>query len=252
VIAIITVNLNNAEGLRRTIESIDEQNYPGWRHYIQDGASVDESELIARSAPDSRRIWRSAQDSGVYDAMNRSRITAEGDLVWFLNSGDTFYDPKVLQKVAQSWERGEWLWAYGSLVIKIGAPDSWPLYRKINIRPSLVRLGIESFPHPATVYSKSLLDVIGDYRLEFGVSADQDLCLRAWGVAPPQFIDYRLSLFEPGGISTSGSARAHEEEFRRFRALRRELVMGNSTIDLVWSRMMIAARKTHNRFVSRR
>lgn len=214
---------------------------------IQDGGSTDSSIGVIQSAVDRRRSWQSEADAGVYDAMNRALGAVDCDLVWFLNSGDTFHDNTVLTRVAESWVKAQWSWAYGSLIVRTSAPDVQHVYRRPRIYPNLVRLGLVTYPHPATVYGRKLINELGGYRLDLGVSADQDLCLRAAALSPPCFIDYPLSDFEPGGISTTNSAMEHEQAFRNFRRLRGEPILGSDAVDCFWARSMMLMRLAYAR-----
>ena len=55
-LSIVTINYNNAEGLRRTLASVAAQTYRGIEHIVVDGASADESVNVIRE----------------YDALNSS------------------------------------------------------------------------------------------------------------------------------------------------------------------------------------
>ena len=101
-LSIITINYNNAEGLRKTLASVASQTYPHIEHIIVDGASSDnsvevirgyESSLASRlcgvpenvrgdlgcSSPLASRLkWISEKDTGIYNAMNKGIEIALG------------------------------------------------------------------------------------------------------------------------------------------------------------------------------
>ena len=93
-LSIITINYNNAAGLKKTLDSVAAQTYTDFEHIIVDGASTDGSvdEIIAYSqSPIANRhkiIWLSEPDTGIYNAMNKGIKKASGDYLLFLNSGD--------------------------------------------------------------------------------------------------------------------------------------------------------------------
>jgi glycosyltransferase involved in cell wall biosynthesis len=98
-LSIITINYNNAEGLRKTLASVASQTYPNIEHIIVDGASTDGSVDVIREyvkaspqpSPEGKGrhiIWSSEPDNGIYDAMNRGIRKATGEYVQILNSGD--------------------------------------------------------------------------------------------------------------------------------------------------------------------
>ena len=92
-LSIVTVNLNNADGLLKTIESVASQTFTDFEYIIVDGASTDESLNIIcqyENVPMSHFQWISEPDSGIYQAMNKGIRMAKGEYLLFLNSGDYF------------------------------------------------------------------------------------------------------------------------------------------------------------------
>lgn len=89
-LSIITINYNNAEGLRKTLVSVASQTYADIEHIIVDGGSTDESVDIIRQYADSQAIrqrgdeakrqvvWISEPDTGIYNAMNKGIEIALG------------------------------------------------------------------------------------------------------------------------------------------------------------------------------
>ena len=57
-LSIITINYNNAEGLRKTLESIASQTIHDFEHIIVDGGSTDGSVEIIRQYADNEEIGR--------------------------------------------------------------------------------------------------------------------------------------------------------------------------------------------------
>ena len=99
--SIITVNYNNKEGLRRTIESVIHQTYRDFEFIVIDGGSTDGSADVLREYDDNINYWVSEKDSGIYNGMNKGIQKATGDYLNFMNSGDCFYDNEVLQRVTE-------------------------------------------------------------------------------------------------------------------------------------------------------
>lgn len=98
-ISIITINYNNINGLRRTIESVLAQTTHEFEWIVIDGSSTDGSrELIEKN---SKHIdyWVSEPDKGIYNAMNKGIKVATGEYFLFLNSGDCFASHDVVEKV---------------------------------------------------------------------------------------------------------------------------------------------------------
>ena len=98
-LTIITINRNNLEGLRKTIASVVSQTWRHFEYIVIDGASCDGSAEYIASMSDAIDYWISEKDSGVYEAMNKGVVKAQGEYLLFLNSGDFLVDKEVLSKV---------------------------------------------------------------------------------------------------------------------------------------------------------
>lgn len=98
--SIITINYNNYEGLRRTVESVIGQTYKDFEYIVIDGGSTDCSVDIIKENDLAISYWISERDNGIYHAMNKGVIQAHGDYCIFMNSGDCFYDSYVLEGVS--------------------------------------------------------------------------------------------------------------------------------------------------------
>lgn len=91
-VSIVTINFNNAEGLQRTLTSIENQRCKEYELVVVDGDSQDQSKQIiekyAYGHPDT--IWVSEKDNGIYNAMNKGTRMSHGEYCIFMNSGDCF------------------------------------------------------------------------------------------------------------------------------------------------------------------
>jgi len=101
-ISIITVNRNDAAGLRKTIESVVAQTLRPYQFIVIDGASTDGSAELLQEFASSISYSVSEPDKGIYNAMNKGIAQADGDYCIFLNSGDCFCGPGVLQALEDS------------------------------------------------------------------------------------------------------------------------------------------------------
>lgn len=100
-LSIITINYNNLEGLRKTIDSIVSQTWRDFEWIVVDGGSTDGSrELIEEyAAKGCFSWWCSEPDKGVYNAMNKGIKHAQGEYLNFMNSGDCFHKSTTLEQV---------------------------------------------------------------------------------------------------------------------------------------------------------
>ena len=77
-LSIITINFNNAEGLKKTMESVFSQSFNDFEYLIIDGGSTDGSVEIIKQ---NKKInyWISEKDNGIYDAMNKGILKSFGN-----------------------------------------------------------------------------------------------------------------------------------------------------------------------------
>ena len=89
-LSIITINRNNAAGLRKTMESVFAQTYRDFEYIVVDGASTDESVEVVKEIEKSQITnhqsqisftWISEPDTGIYNAMNKGVEIALGKRV---------------------------------------------------------------------------------------------------------------------------------------------------------------------------
>ena len=100
--SILVVCLNAGQRLLDTMDSIRSQTYQNYEIIIKDGGSTDGSieEVRERYVDFGERLHiYSQKDFGIYDAMNQACSYAKGEYYLFLNTGDSFYDEHVLDKI---------------------------------------------------------------------------------------------------------------------------------------------------------
>ena len=108
LVSIITVVRNDVNHIKKTIESVLEQNYENVEYIIIDGDSTDgtlEAILEYKNRVD---VIISEPDKGIYDAMNKGIIQATGSWINFMNSGDSFYNDHVIHDIFNTYfDKGE-------------------------------------------------------------------------------------------------------------------------------------------------
>lgn len=113
-LSIITINYNNAEGLRKTLASVASQTFASIQHVIVDGSSSDASKDIIidyaehTKNPNHEIIWVSEKDKGIYNAMNKGIRMATGEYIEILNSGDILAADDVTERMFQAMGNGQW------------------------------------------------------------------------------------------------------------------------------------------------
>ena len=209
-ISIVTITYNAARTLQRTLDSIRNQTYPHIEHLIVDGASKDDTFIIAqqyKATSPHEVIIQSEPDKGLYDAMNKGLQKASGDYIVFLNAGDSLYAPDTIQTVVQCAEGGAAV-IYGDTAITDGDGRFLHLRRH---RPPKV-LTWRSFKKGMLVCHQAFyarLDIARQfpYDLKYRHSADVDWCIRVMKEAehrglPLVNANVIVANFEEGGDTT--------------------------------------------------
>lgn len=106
-LSIVTVNYNDCQGLQKTLQSIFNQSCEDYEVIVIDGGSTDGSTDIVIANKSRISYWVSEKDSGIYNAMNKGLAHCSGEWVFFLNSGDVFYNENVLSSVDFSAQRAD-------------------------------------------------------------------------------------------------------------------------------------------------
>lgn len=211
-LSIITINLNNLDGLKKTIDSIMSQTWRDFEWIIVDGGSTDGSKnLIEQTAanPDSNiSWWCSEKDKGIYNAMNKGISHAHGEYVIFMNSGDTFYEPITLMNVFKE-DRYHSDVLYGDYLFVSDSKEeirtSFADYRL----SSLIVFGIN---HQSSFIRRSLFDV-EQYDESLSIVSDWKLYLR-WMLENRSFEKLALIIcrFDGTGVSTQFLEKKQKEQ----------------------------------------
>ena len=199
-ISIITAVLNDSLKIEDTLKSVACQDYPSVEHVIIDGGSTDGTLDIAKRYSGSKSRLISGKDRGVYDAMNRGIELSTGDWLFFLNSGDVFYDSSVLSNVAKHMHKRYDL-IYGNVMLY--NPDNDTASIRKNKRFSRFSLLRRTISHQAVFFNRSLFNELGGYDLTYPIKSDYELILRYYfsGGRSVKRIKRIITRYLLGGIS---------------------------------------------------
>lgn len=230
-ISIITINYNDAIGLKKTIDSVIHQSYTDFEYIIIDGGSTDGSLELIKENESNINYWVSEPDKGIYNAMNKGIMAAKGEYLLFLNGGDWFCNPESLSFLANK---------TGNFDIIFGNTYFYYSEKKIeeNKLPNLITFNylayVNAIPHQATLIKKKFIINNGLYDESLKIASDWKFFLLSffkWNASylhVPHFICY----YDFGGISSTNRPLAEleekqiiQEEFANFRYVKEQMIL---------------------------
>ena len=228
-VSIVTITYNAARTLQRTLDSVACQTYADIEHLIIDGASKDDTVLIAQRYQEQSRhevVIQSEPDRGLYDAMNKGLQKATGDYLVFLNAGDSLYAPDTIETVVKhtklpSLGEGKGVGViYGDTAIT----DAEGHFLHLRTHRPPETLSWKSFKQGMLVchqafYVRTEIARECPYDLQYRHSADVDWCIRVMREAEKRQMPLVnthaiLANFEEGGDTTQHHRDSLKERFR--------------------------------------
>lgn len=217
LISVITACFNAEKDIEYTIKSVLNQDYADYEYLIKDGGSSDSTLEIAhkyearfKERNISYRII-SDSDDGIYDAMNKAAMHADGEWIIYINAGDALFDEKVLSSLSSDIS-DEWDVLYGNAALldnnKYKLLSGGDLTRFKNTNPIC---------HQATL---TRTDIVRRYlfNTRYKIAADFDLFLKLYVSGEQRFkrTDTVFCIFRFGGVSNK-KVLQREKEFNESR-----------------------------------
>ena len=203
LISIITINLNNLDGLKRTYYSIINQASYDIEFIVIDGNSIDGSVDFLRSNCNLINHLVIEKDEGIYYAMNKGALLSNGEYLFFLNSGDELCK-NALNTIIENIKYIKSDIFYGKMYLKINKHGIDSL---VLMNPDLLSLKYTmSIFHPSTLIKRKIFFDIGTYNTNYKLAADYYFFLKAYTKNYRfTFLDYPFSIFEGGGFSSKNA-----------------------------------------------
>ena len=182
--SIITVTYNAASVITPTLQSIAAQSYRNFEFLLIDGGSSDNTVELVRNSGIEIAVLVSERDKGLYDAMNKGIARATGDYLCFLNAGDSFHTPDVLERMVASIAGREQLpdILYGE-TSEVNEERQFVRMRRLQAPE---KLDWRSFRNGMLVCHQAFFakrEIAPSYDLTYRLSADVDWCIRVMKVS---------------------------------------------------------------------
>ena len=227
-LTVITINRNNASGLKQTLASVLEQTDREFAYVVVDGASTDESkEIIEATSGIDTSI--SEPDTGIYEALNKGIALSTSDYVLFINSGDRLAEKTTIRDAKPHLGSADIV--YGNM--KVESPDGgWD-----GFMPSVIDLRqmmYDTLWHPVSFIRRDLFDRYGMYDTSFRICGDYDWFFNVIvdKHVTTRHIDQFIAIFDLTGMSSMPENRALRASEKQ-RAQRRWL--SDQQIQRFWS-----------------
>lgn len=207
ILSIITINRNNAPGLKKTMQSVISQTVKDFQYIVVDGASTEGSiEVIQKCAESFGDMlkWISEPDKGIYSAMNKGIGMATGEYLQFLNSGDCLASNDVTERMIAELKRNDYPpILYGNMLKDM--PDGKVMRDRCFAGQEISFLGFYTgtLNHSPAYIRKDLFEKYGLYDESLNIVSDWKWYLKAiiLGEEKPAYTDIDVTLFDMHGIS---------------------------------------------------
>ena len=215
-LTVITVCWNALADLKPTVESVLAQKAKGSisiEHVVVDGASTDGTPewLAEQLAAGNIERYVSEPDRGIYDAMNKGINLARGEVLAFLNAGDTYRAEADLAPCVLPICRGETESVAAGVAITPPQPnytEYLPGYGAILLRTPCC--------HQSYFASSRMYRRLGGYNAEhYKCFADADFMVRLYrGTGLPLVNVQLVANYEPCGFSNNAETKFLDERLR--------------------------------------
>lgn len=204
-ISIITVCFNSSKTIRKTIESVLDQNYDNFEYIIIDGNSIDNTLDIVKeykSRLKEKLIIHCEQDYGVYDAINKGIKMASGEIINVISSND-WLQANILKDIAGFFMVDPSIdILHGNIMMQKEIGDNtYTGIRKGGDPKSLNK--VMSVNHPSCFVRSSWYSKLA-YNKDYKIAGDHDFMLKSYKMgAKFKYIDRIIMIMTVGGLSNS-------------------------------------------------
>lgn len=196
VISVVTVVLNDPEGLSNTIKSVALQTYGSLQLLVVDGGSDDATMCVISELAKYVDICISEPDNGIYDAMNKGLRVATGEWIIFMNAGDVFADKTVIDNIFSK-----------PIPSHIGILFGDTLVEHIAGQQEYIEARIDAINHRMpcchqSIFVRAELHKSKEFNLKYLYAADFAFLIESYRAGVPfSYVDRTISRVRYGGFS---------------------------------------------------
>jgi glycosyltransferase involved in cell wall biosynthesis len=187
LVSIVTPSFNQGLFLEEAIQSVLNQDYPNLEYIVIDGGSKDGSVDIIKQYDGRISFWVSEEDMGQTDAINKGFERANGDILAWLNSDDTYRPGAIQEAVDYLNDHPEVGMVYGHAFYIDEEGENVAQYPTSRTNYRKLRRGNSTIPQQAAFFRSSVWKMVGPLDPSFYYAMDYDLWIRISAVTP---IDY--------------------------------------------------------------
>lgn len=202
-LTIITVVKNNLVGLKETFDYLQKQTDQNYFWLVFDGLSTDGTKEWLQSIEKKNFCFRSESDSSLWNAMNKAIQLVETEYCMFLNSGDYFWSPYVVEKINNAISHFKFEFAFGKYVL--GGLPGFPQRTRGAPIKNIYSMFYGNVPcHQVSVISMKAFQKNGLYSERLGIYGDRDWVLRYGKMVHPKsfhFLPFEIAYYDPSGLS---------------------------------------------------
>ena len=184
LVSIITPSFNQGIFLEEAIQSVLNQDYPNLEYIIIDGGSTDGSVDIIKHYEERISFWVSEADMGQTDAINKGFARANGDILAWLNSDDTYRPGAIQEAVDYLNDHPEVAMVYGHAFYIDEEGEDVAQYPTSRTDYRKLRRGNSTIPQQAAFFRSSVWKMVGPLDPSFYYAMDYDLWIRISAVSP--------------------------------------------------------------------
>ena len=202
-IDVITIANKIDRDLFDTLKNVSQQSYETINHIvIYRQASPLEIERLENFEHQKKLLYYAQQGKGIASAFNNGIERSTGEIILFLNSGDTLVADDVIERVVESYSREQWLWAMGETIsvsrkgyLKKHRPQHQAWDDKLFLYGNPVC-------HQSTFYSRPLIDKVGKYNESLPLEMDYEYNIRASLLSNPTLLYFPVAYYDTTGVSS--------------------------------------------------